>query len=90
VNPELVASAEYIMENMQREDLALLDVRSDGEWTGANTRGNKRGGHMPGAVHLEWLNYVTDDDIQQFKPAEELRQMFTTCGITPEKEVVTY
>lgn len=90
VNPDLVASAEYIMENMKREDLALLDVRSDGEWTGANTRGNKRGGHMPGAVHLEWLNYVTNDDIQQFKPAEELRQMFTTCGITPEKEVVTY
>ena len=31
------------------------DVRSDGEWTGANTRGTKRGGRVPNAAHLEWL-----------------------------------
>lgn len=88
-NPDLLATAEGIMAAMKRPDVALLDVRSHGEWTGENTRGNRRSGHMPGAVHLEWLNYV-DDDLRAFKPAAELRQMFQQAGVTPEKEVTTY
>jgi len=70
--------------------VVLWDVRSEGEWTGANDRGNKRAGHVPGAVHLEWLNCVTKDDLQTIRPAQELRQLLDGLGITPEKEVVTY
>lgn len=68
----------------------LLDVRSDGEWTGETTRGNKRGGHMPGAVHLEWTNFMAAEEPRVFKPAHELRAMLAVRGITPEREVVTY
>ena len=68
----------------------LLDVRSTGEYTGENTRGNARSGHMPGATHLEWLNFVTDDDIREFKPASELREMLGVAGVTPDKKITTY
>ena len=34
-------------------DVVILDVRSDAEWEGTNDRGNKRAGHIPGAVHLD-------------------------------------
>ena len=67
----------------------LLDVRSDAEWTGENDRGTKRGGRVPGAVHLEWLNYI-DPKTKQFKPAAELRSMFAQAGVRPECEVITY
>ena len=30
----------------------LLDVRSHGEWDGSDLRGNPRGGHLPGSLHL--------------------------------------
>jgi len=83
------ATAEYIMEAMARPDVVILDVRSDGEWTGVVDRGNKRAGHIPGAVHLEWLNNITNDDARCLKSPEELRAMFERAGITPEKEIIT-
>lgn len=87
-NPAVIAGAEAIMARIGRPDVALLDVRSDGEWTGENTRGNQRSGHMPGAVHLEWTNYV--DERGSFKPPEELRRMLEEQGITPDREVIPY
>ena len=67
----------------------IWDVRSDGEWDGSMTRGNKRAGHVPGAVHLEWFNLM-DSDTNEFKPAAEIRRILTEHGITPDKNVYTY
>ena len=67
-------------------DALIWDVRSDGEYTGANGRGNKRAGHVPGAVHLEWFNR----DSHCFKPAAEIRQLLSEKGITPDKAVFAY
>ena len=67
----------------------IWDVRSDGEWGGSMTRGNKRAGHVPGAVHVEWFNLM-DSDTNEFKPAAEIRRILTEHGITPDKNVYTY
>jgi thiosulfate/3-mercaptopyruvate sulfurtransferase len=85
----LYATAEHIMSNLESPDFVVLDVRSDGEWDGSNTRGNKRQGHMPGAVHMEWVNNLTQDDEKRWKDADELREMYAACGITPDKQIVT-
>jgi thiosulfate/3-mercaptopyruvate sulfurtransferase len=89
VQEDLIARWDYVRDTIGRDDRLLLDVRSDEEWTGANARGTKRGGRVPGAVHLEWLNYI-DRQTKEFKPAAELRAMFTQIGVTPDREVVTY
>ena len=84
------ASAEYIMANLSRPDFVLVDVRSDSEWEGTNSRGNKRSGRVPGSVHIEWLNNVDHGlSSRTLKPAEELRAMYEALGVTPGKEVVT-
>lgn len=88
-NPDMYATAEYIMANLETPEVVVLDVRSDGEWDGSNSRGNKRQGHMPGAVHLEWTHNLTDDDMKRWKPADDLRAMFEAAGVTPDKEVIT-
>ncbi len=98
-NTSILATAEHIMTEClldsptggeTKSGQVLLDVRSTGEYTGENTRGNARSGHMPGATHLEWLNFVTDDDIREFKPASELREMLGVAGVTPDKKITTY
>lgn len=98
-NPALIASAEQVMGECIADETdtgatksgeVLLDVRSIEEHTGENDRGNARAGHIPGATHLEWLNFVTDDDTREFKPASELRQMLEAAGVTPDKRVTTY
>jgi thiosulfate/3-mercaptopyruvate sulfurtransferase len=71
---------------------SVLDVRSDGEWLGTNSRGNKRVGHVPGASHLEWLDFVTKDDHRTFKPAAEIRNLLSGAGVSsgPNDDIVTY
>ena len=74
---------------LEDDNHVFWDVRSDGEWTGANKRGTQRGGRIPGAVHLEWLDTL-DNPVRTLKPPAELRQMLADLGITPEKTVTTY
>jgi len=89
VDDSLLAAGDYVLAALQRPDVVILDVRSDGEWDGTNTRGNQRAGHIPGAVHIEWVNNLTPDDARCFKSADDLRAMFVAAGVTPDKEVIT-
>ncbi|NQW23686.1 MAG: sulfurtransferase [SAR202 cluster bacterium] len=85
----LLATVDELKQACQVGDSVIWDVRSDGEWDGTNSRGNKRVGHVPGAVHLEWFNLV-DSTTNKFKPAEEIRRLLSEHGITPDKNVYTY
>ena len=67
----------------------IWDVRSDGEWDGSASRGNKRAGHVPGAVHLEWFNLL-DSETNEFKPQADILRILSEHGITPDKNVYTY
>jgi len=67
--------------------VVLLDTRSDGEYHGTTVRA-RRGGAIPGAVHVEWTRNLGPDGA--FKPAAELRAMYEAAGVTPDKEVITY
>jgi thiosulfate/3-mercaptopyruvate sulfurtransferase len=89
-NPDLIASAEYLMEHHTDDGCQVLDARTDGEWDGSNSRGNKRVGRVPGAKHLEWLNFVAKDDARKFLPPEQLATLLADVGFTPEKATITY
>jgi thiosulfate/3-mercaptopyruvate sulfurtransferase len=89
VDESQLATADYILSRLDDPNVVIWDVRSDGEWDGSVTRGNKRQGHMPGAVHLEWTNNYEQDDIKRWKSADDLQKQLEACGITPEKEVIT-
>jgi thiosulfate/3-mercaptopyruvate sulfurtransferase len=89
-NPDLLCTLDYGRANVGKQDVVFLDVRSQGEWEGSNDRGNQRVGRIPGAVHLEWLHFVTADTYQTIKPAHELQAMLEAVGVTPDKEIVTY
>ena len=87
-NPELLALVGQVVESIGQPEVCLLDVRTDEEWTGQNKRGTKRGGRIPGAIHLEWKHYMNQDGT--WKSAEELHRMFAEAGVTPDREVITY
>ena len=70
-----------------RPDTVILDTRTDGEYRGTTVRA-KRGGAVPGAVHIEWTRNLTPEG--DFKPARELKKMYEDAGVTPEREVITY
>lgn len=86
-DPEKIATAEYIMKNLSDPEVVLLDVRTREEYTGDKIRA-KRGGHIPGAVNIEWKKSMNDD--QTFKSPEVLHEMFSEKGVTKNKEIITY
>src|SRR5207244_6859313 len=90
VDESIVTSCELLQSALGRPDSAIVDVRTDGEWAGTLDRGNKRAGHVPGAVHIEWTNFMTPDNAHVFKPAAELREMLRAQGVTPDKNVYIY
>ena len=89
-NEAIICRVDDLKAKLGDPGVQIMDMRTDEEWLGTNDRGNKRVGHVPGAVHLEWINYITKDDRRVFKPAAELRAMLAEAGIKPESEVVTY
>lgn len=76
--------------------LKMVDVRSPKEFTGEilappeyPTEHAQRGGHIPGAVNIPWAQAVNDSD-GTFKTTEELKQLYESKGITPDKEIIAY
>jgi thiosulfate/3-mercaptopyruvate sulfurtransferase len=82
-----IATWRDVQARLGKTDTVIVDTRSDDEYFGTNVRA-KRGGAIPGAVHLEWTNNLGADGT--FKPAAELREMYEKLGVTPDREVVTY
>lgn len=82
-----LATWRLVSDRIGKEDAVILDTRSHGEHSGTVIRA-ARGGAIPGAVHLEWTNNLRPDGT--FKSTDELKAMYATAGVTPNREVVTY
>jgi len=82
-----------VQASLGRSDCVLLDVRTPEEYRGEvflmkPPEGIERGGHIPGAVHLEHILTLNEDGT--FKSAEALHTLYSSKGITPDKEVFPY
>jgi len=74
----------------------LIDVRSPKEFTGEitappeyPTEHAQRGGHIPSAINIPWGQAVNDAD-GTFKSVEELKKLYESKGVTPDKEIIAY
>jgi thiosulfate/3-mercaptopyruvate sulfurtransferase len=75
--------------------ISLVDVRSPQEYSGElmappgyEQEGASRTGHIPGAQSVPWATAVRDDGT--FKSTDELRELYSSKGITPDKEIRAY
>ena len=90
-DPSKVADRAYILANMGKDSVALCDARTPAEYSGEDVRkGAGRGGRVPGAINIDWVNSVTGDETPVFKALADLKQLYEAAGITPDKEVITY
>ncbi len=87
--PDNMADKAWIQQHLGQPGIALLDARSPAEYAGEDLRA-ARGGHIPGAVNLEWTQALDADNFNRLRPAAELRRLLEERGITPDREIVTY
>jgi thiosulfate/3-mercaptopyruvate sulfurtransferase len=90
VNPSRIAQIEDLLPAEGRQQCTVIDVRSNGEWEGSNSRGNLRTGHIPDALHLEWTDMIEQDDKRKFLKADNMLKLLEKAGFNKGKPVVTY
>lgn len=92
---EIRALRDQVLGVLGKDNVALVDVRSPGEYSGellapANLpqEGAQRGGHIPGAANIPWAMAVQEDGT--FKSADDLRALYESKGVSADKDVVAY
>ena len=89
LDDRMLATQEYILSRLGAPDLTLLDARTREEYQGSRVPA-KRGGHIPGAVHLNWLDTIDSKCQLRLKMDGELNAILSRRGIAPDREIVVY
>lgn len=83
---------EELLRNYQNPEWQIVDVRSDGEYDGSENPGNKRSGHIPGAIHLEWNQMLksSDDLVHVLRDPDDMRKLLEESGIKRDRKTVVH
>jgi thiosulfate/3-mercaptopyruvate sulfurtransferase len=84
-NLELLATRFDVHHAIEDEQTVIVDVRRESEYRGTEKRA-RRAGTIPGAVHIFWRDHL--DDRGAFRPADEIRDLYVTRGVTPNKTII--
>jgi len=92
---EIRAYRDEVVSGIGAGGRGLVDVRSPEEYRGELAapahlpqEAAQRKGHIPSAVNVPWGTAVAEDGT--FKPPDQLREIYGSKGITPDKEIVAY
>ncbi|MBI3569693.1 MAG: sulfurtransferase [Gammaproteobacteria bacterium] len=86
-HPEKVIALEGVKK--RDKNTVLADTRSFKEFIGQDVvPGAARGGHIPGAVQLEWTNF--SDSLETFKSADDIKKALDKRGVNKDTKVITY
>ncbi len=87
-NPAVHADKTYINERLNTKTLAIIDNRTEEEYKGATPYGSQRGGHIPGAIHIDWRDFYSSEG--RLHSPETLMNLLKTYGIDESREIVVY
>ncbi|MBI5878473.1 MAG: sulfurtransferase [Chloroflexi bacterium] len=90
---DILAVREQVVESIGADGHLVVDTRRteehSGQWFGSKPpEGTERAGRIPGATHAHYEDALNADGT--FKGADELRALYTACGITPDATITTY
>lgn len=83
------ADAQTVKAALNNPDAALWDARTANEYAGLE-RYSARGGHIPGAINLDWTHCVDLNRNMRLLPEAQLRDLITARGLTPDKHIIVY
>ena len=93
---EIRALRDMVAGVLGNPEYGLVDVRSPDEYSGKllapahlPQEGAQRGGHIPGARNIPWAKAV-DPATGAFLPEDQLRSLYESQGLIPEREIVAY
>ena len=85
-----VATAQEVAALSKEKKVVILDVRRRDEFEGkGGSEDCARQGHIPGAVWIEWTQFLSEDG-STIQAPEKLGVMLAEKGVTPDKQIITY
>ncbi len=77
------------MGKLKELDIVVADSRRPDEYAGTKmSRASDKIGRIPDAVGLFFTNVLTGETYKEFKSAQEIKTIFESKGITPDKHTV--
>ena len=91
-HPERIATAEWIQARLGAGagKPVIIDARTADEYAGKRVAPGARGGHIPGAIHIDWQTTVTGQGGGRMKSPEELNSIMQAAGVDRGREAVVY
>ncbi len=96
LHSDILIPAEEMVNAISNPDIQIVDCRDYAEWIGANSSPYgydycPRKGRIPNAKWVEWYRMMKiKDGIPWFKSPDEILEVCSNAGITPEKPVYLY
>ncbi len=87
-NPLVYADQKWINKRLNSPNLKIIDNRELDEYEGATPYGSPRGGHIPGAIHIDWRDFYNEQG--NIKPKKILMNLLHKYQINAEQEIVVY
>lgn len=84
------AEADYVYTRLENPGVLVWDTRRTDEYIGTEVRA-ERGGHIPGAVHLNWVELLSEvNGVKVLKERDEIITLLQANGLTNDKEIVAH
>jgi len=87
---DVIVDVTYVKTHLTDPRVSVVDARTRAYYTGEDTRGFPRPGHIPGAVNLPFDSLSQTGDAPVLKDLATLKSMFAEAGVKPDTEVVAY
>lgn len=85
--PEVRIEVEQILASLDDPNFAIWDARSPGEYRGSMVRA-ARGGHIPGAINLEWTELMDQD--RNLRLRNDAQQILDAAGLSIDRRIATH
>lgn len=86
---DLRITADELYQKLNDPNAIIIDTRTPEEYSGQKIAEKvSRGGHIPGAINIEWYKATIDPDLETLKSKEELELIYK--DIPKDKEIIVY
>ena len=84
----VAADQTWIRNRLGSDSLAIIDTRTKEEFGGKTPYGSPRGGHIPGAINIYWMDFFSSAGM--LKSRQELTAILRQNGVSQGQEMVVY
>jgi thiosulfate/3-mercaptopyruvate sulfurtransferase len=91
LHPELVVDLPTVQKIVSEKKIALIDARPPDHYSGAAAlEGIPRGGHIPGAKNVFWMQTLASKTSPKLKSATDIKALYEAAGLKVGEDVLVY